>query len=282
MNKIIIVGIFLYVFLIVNIFPIEINIGSYDQTVNVILTDTKIQFTQIDYDDWDKVVVEEYDVRWETKNKVSYIEFNFTNYTGKINTSSGYGISRQLPTGLHKYLILTDNEIYFQLYDKNNVLVLELFNLKSDLYHLQGHSFATASSELTENGITYKANNLVDETKLLPWVEGVNGNGIGEKVKIELEYGSISGFTAFCISNGFVDYSRPYLYEYNNRVKKLRVWDGAYKEYNDIELMDTPQFQFFQVKFTNNSDILELEILEVYDGDKYDDTCINLICPVAF
>jgi hypothetical protein len=57
----------------------------------------------------------------------------------------------------------------------------------------------------------------------------------------------------------------------------MRINVGS--EYVDLELKDTPNFQYFY--FTKNLKTEEnsftIEILEIYKGEKWDDTCINEI-----
>ena len=52
----------------------------------------------------------------------------------------------------------------------------------------------------------------------------------------------------------------------------------------DIELEDTPQFQQFNFyeELNTGTNILEIEILEVYSGSRYNDTCVNMIITWAY
>jgi hypothetical protein len=47
----------------------------------------------------------------------------------------------------------------------------------------------------------------------------------------------------------------------------------------DIDVEDTPQLQYF--KFDRSTSNIQVEILDVYKGDRWDDTCINNIFPYA-
>jgi hypothetical protein len=83
------------------------------------------------------------------------------------------------------------------------------------------------------------------------------------------------------ISNGFVDYNRPYLYEYNNRIKKIRIRNRENTDdYRDFELLDLPNIQ--TVATSSFSLNIEIEILEIYPGTKYNDTCVNFIIPIVY
>lgn len=85
------------------------------------------------------------------------------------------------------------------------------------------------------------------------------------------------GCTALHISIGFVSYERPYLYEENSRPRKLNI-SVAGKFSFTADLVDTPNFQTINLPQTfGRNDELVIEILEVYPGTKYEDTCINNI-----
>jgi hypothetical protein len=78
------------------------------------------------------------------------------------------------------------------------------------------------------------------------------------------------------ISSGFVSFSKPYLYRENSRMKKIRLYNSS--GYSKIvELKDTPHFQEVSIDDFPYGTILNIEILEVYPGTKYSDTCVNAI-----
>jgi hypothetical protein len=131
-----------------------------------------------------------------------------------------------------------------------------------------------ASSYLTENGISYSPVNLANHWLDSPWVEGVEGYGINEKLFFE-EIFSQKG--SMYISIGYVSYDKPYLYNQNSRPKIIKL-SVENKFSFEVELKDTPHYQ--EIKFPSDIDRdakLILEILDVYAGTKYEDTCINSI-----
>jgi hypothetical protein len=73
------------------------------------------------------------------------------------------------------------------------------------------------------------------------------------------------------------------LYKANSRVKKLKLTIDDKTEYI-LELEDTMMPQIFDVNYkTSHAEKLypikaEFEILEVYKGEKYEDTAINTLC----
>jgi hypothetical protein len=134
----------------------------------------------------------------------------------------------------------------------------------------------SSSSALREGNTVYSVNNLNSGIGVC-WVEGVSGQGIGEKIIFSAkEDGPSAGFSELYISTGFVSYQKPYLYRQNSRPKKIRV---SFENENPriIELADTPHLQYIGIHWTPWYDKKDLwiEILEVYPGTKYADTCIN-------
>ena len=75
------------------------------------------------------------------------------------------------------------------------------------------------SSFLKEKGNIYGAENLPNINLFNPWVEGVDGYGKGEKISI------LHLSTVIIISNGFISYKKPYLFEKNCRLKKVKITD---------------------------------------------------------
>lgn len=104
-----------------------------------------------------------------------------------------------------------------------------------------------------------------------PWVEGVDGSGVGEWLEIIYEKPKNN----IVILNGYVDLKKLNLYKDNNRVKKFRVssLDSGEPFDFEIELEDKVKFQYF--KLPRNAEKIRLEILEVYKGRKWDDTCVT-------
>jgi hypothetical protein len=128
-----------------------------------------------------------------------------------------------------------------------------------------------SSSYLIENGVEYSTDKLNEKIGIC-WVEGVNGQGINE-----ILYLKMGNTKSIHISNGFVSYEKPYLYRQNSRLKKIEL--SVENKYTKIlDLADTPNFQTIKLpQELLNNEILKIKILEVYPGDKYEDTCINMI-----
>lgn len=140
-----------------------------------------------------------------------------------------------------------------------------------------------ASSQLPDQGgVNYNAYNLRKENRNSVWAEGVDGNGIGESIFVKQMYtgtGDVE-FTIsnICIVNGYAQNETKW--QENGRVKSLKLY------YEDeymglITLEDTMNPQFIdvtpvQMKVGNGFDAnFRFEIAEVYEGTKYEDTCLT-------
>ncbi len=135
----------------------------------------------------------------------------------------------------------------------------------------------SVTSFLTEGETKYDAGNLATFAPSRPWVEGVKGPGIGEKIidkhppTLEDPYRT----RALIFSNGYVSYDKPYLYEKNARVKKLRVYNSRNEFDFEVELEDTPNPQLIVLPVETTEVVLEIR--EVYPGTQWEDTCVNFI-----
>lgn len=132
----------------------------------------------------------------------------------------------------------------------------------------------SASSYLDEPqyGLTHNANCLIDGSTSSVWCEDVSGNGEGEWVKFDLSGRCmVSGFTIY---NGHQQDSD--LYQKNSRVRKVTVTfsDGTEQTY---ELADKLGKQGFNFDKPVDTDSVKFTIVSVYEGYKYEDTCISEI-----
>lgn len=139
-----------------------------------------------------------------------------------------------------------------------------------------------ASSTLRENGaISCTPKNVTDFNLHTAWVEGVEGQGIGEYLELVFDKYSIP-FNEIHIINGYA--KKQKVWEENSRAKELMVY------YNDtpvciLKLNDTRDEQLFKVDMIGPKDTnknkkdwtVKFEILDVYPGTKYEDTAITEI-----
>ena len=137
-----------------------------------------------------------------------------------------------------------------------------------------------ATSRLASQGANnYNEKNLYDEDFKTSWVEGVKGYGIGEKITFTLE-DVTAGFMGINIVNGYS--KSPTAWKNNSRVKKLKLSvDGEPKFILNLkDQMGTQYFDWAEVINVDGDEMthtftVTLEILDVYKGDKYDDTAIS-------
>ncbi len=126
---------------------------------------------------------------------------------------------------------------------------------------------------MTEKDKIYAPENLTKNPRLEnPWVEGANGQGIGEKLFIKNTIAA-----ELYISIGFVSYDKPYLYNMNSKPKDLKFSvDGKFSFVH--HLSDTPNYQkiIFPEQVDRNHTLI-IEIMSIYEGARYQDTCINNI-----
>lgn len=151
-----------------------------------------------------------------------------------------------------------------------------------------------ATSSLPEDSYGfYGASNLDDNNIRTAWSEGVPGPGLGQWVAIASE----DSFTAVVVNNGYWESQRGW--ESNNRVKRARIRIYTYSKQGVqtirvgpskaeylVDFEDKYEDSFWQVwdgitgispKKEPVSYLFVLEILEVFRGRKYDDTCISNI-----
>jgi hypothetical protein len=263
-----------FLFLVSTAYGLSIYISDAGSTIQI--SDTKM-VVEYEYE-FPVYAREEYDITWETINKINYIRFY---YNGNFMDAYANYMENHINHGLKRYLVLSGSN-FLIFYNEQNKVEYKIDSTRTGTDELSCD--IKASSELRENKILYSADNLLKMNSLIPWVEGSNGNGVGEKINIEIksDWRSSNIIYQIWISNGFIDYNRPYLYEYNNRIKKIRIRNLENpNQWKDFEFRDISNIQEVDLRFLSTWKI-EIEILEVYQGTKHNDTCINFIIPAMF
>lgn len=121
-----------------------------------------------------------------------------------------------------------------------------------------------------ENNLYYWPCEGVDGDMESSWVEGVEGDGIGEWIKVPLDpskyYTEMKIFPGYGVSEE--------LWEKNNRVKKAKITFSNGREWTEDfeDKFELQEFEFFNL--VESPEWVTLEILEVYEGSKFDDTAI--------
>ena len=152
-----------------------------------------------------------------------------------------------------------------------------------------GPDSISASSYLksTNTAINYLPENIHDLSFKTAWVEGVKGYGIGEYIVYHFRQ-TAPRITKIIIANGYVKSEKAY--RENSRVKKLKLYidnepfailnleDDRYEQVFEFEPIGRPMGDIDWdgleklPKWT-----LKFEILEIYQGEKYDDVAISEI-----
>jgi hypothetical protein len=144
-------------------------------------------------------------------------------------------------------------------------------------------SIISSSSLSTYNGVNYSVKNIHDLNYKTAWIEGVPGYGAGEYIVYHFPPQN-PRITEIIIVNGYV--KSPASWKDNSRVKKLKMYVDN-KPYAILNLADNKREQHFKFEPLGYSErenleqkswwTIKFEILEVYFGDKYDDTAITEI-----
>lgn len=178
-----------------------------------------------------------------------------------------------------KYLILINNNLCF-LYKNNGFPFFSGFRITNAApgefcfnVHDNNQINISATSQLTEGNTIYSTNNLNSRIGIC-WAEGVNSNGINETLSFRSD---IDYINTLHISIGFISFDKPYLYSENSRPSRIEI--SVENKYSIIvNLDDTPNFQTIRLpEGLERNEILRIKILNVYEGTKYEDTCISIL-----
>jgi hypothetical protein len=176
----------------------------------------------------------------------------------------------------NEYLIIK-NDLLLYLFNENNKQVYSGIRLgtgvgSQQLNMVTGvYDDCVASSFLIESNIKYLPTNIVLASIGNPWVEGVRGNGTNEWIEFSIDQYDP---TIIVIANGFISYKKPFLFEQNNRIKLLEISGNGNSEI--ISLPDSPDF--FEIRIDKKFGTrLRLTIKDVYQGSKWEDTCLEMI-----
>lgn len=145
-----------------------------------------------------------------------------------------------------------------------------------------------ASSNLTPEGSNnYGVPMLDDGLPATAWVEGKDGDGVGESITFSFPKKYFEGegmkdipFWGFMILNGY--HKSQKAWKENGRAKRLRLRHNGNPLFT-IELQDAMGAQ--SINFPsfplNAGDKVSLEVLEVYPGERYPDMAISELVPMG-
>ena len=150
-------------------------------------------------------------------------------------------------------------------YDFGGELLPYIFCKLDRAYH--------STSYLTEGSTTYEPEHLQQKDGL-PWASG-NGFGIGDVISIkEFEH---KNPTTLKIMNGYQDPNHPDYYEKNTRVKKIKVTNTDTQKSKSLIVKDIKNEQTLDISDLGKGRNYDIEIQEVYEGNKYKDLCIQYL-----
>lgn len=135
--------------------------------------------------------------------------------------------------------------------------------------------FVVSSSYLTEiiNGKEKKYDGINKYMWQIhtPWCEGGEEYGINEWFQKTFFHEG----DKIVLLNGYVDPNHPDYYYKNGRIKDITI--TTEKGTDDVVLKDIPQLQVINLDNYTSGDI-RLIIKSVYEGSKYEDTCLSFFC----
>ena len=172
---------------------------------------------------------------------------------------------------MHFTELVTYNREVRQVCDVDTGVYAKLKRDKDDLEGAPVGPYADASSELkSQGGNQYGAEQIFDGNVGTAWIEGKPGPGIGEWV--ELHFTSEKLVSTVKIFPGYGKNEQAF--KNNNRPKTIRLQftSGGTQE---IALEDAMKWQTFKVNPAVRSSSVRMIIVDVYHGDKSDDTAIS-------
>ena len=107
----------------------------------------------------------------------------------------------------------------------------------------------------------------------IPWVEGAEGNGIGEYITIEFT----EDMAGMSVLNGYTDINKLKLFKENARLKEVEIEDLVNGDKWIVSFKDEVYFNY--IAFPKKSSKIKMTIKSVYEGTKYSDTCVSAIIP---
>lgn len=140
-------------------------------------------------------------------------------------------------------------------------------NYGTSLPPISSFSVRTSSSLPDISSSNYGAANLVDQNDSTAWVEGADGDGIGEYAEYCYTGAQAVSMNGFIIKNGYVKSTKTF--SENGSPSKLGVFINNSKKY-EIDLQRTPEEQFISLEpvIIKQNDLIRFVIDEVEAGSK--------------
>lgn len=252
-----------------------------------------------------------------TKDEKSSILFSYDSYLKKvvcsainINNNNFFYIDELKSDQKIRYYIIIglgllipiqeyDNkiEIFYTYSEENGILYYEKFGIEKpdtflfldDNIELIDASSFLKSKDKSGRLVEYKPQRLKDRVVINGdegenhieytnykrcWAEGVDGNGEGESLDLLFKQKT----NVIQILNGYVDFGHQDLYKKNSRIKTVRVTSESPAFTKDYVLKDEVQYQPLILPVATGK--VRLTIVDVYPGEKYQDTCVSSILAI--
>ena len=146
-----------------------------------------------------------------------------------------------------------------------------------------------ASSYLKPQGRnSYDVRKMDDGLVNTAWIEGVKGCGVGENITFTFTEKNFKeahlekiNFNGFLVINGYCKDKKSW--KENFRVKKIRIAHNDQPRYEAVlhDSMNVQDTRFPETIWLHPGDTVKVTILEVYPGDKYQDTAISELVPLG-
>lgn len=144
--------------------------------------------------------------------------------------------------------------------------------------NLKVEKIYVSSTLQDQTGANYDPSNLIDGRSNTIWAEGAEGPGIEQFIRIDFNKNKV--VKKLYIINGSAKSKR--LYYANNRVRILRL-DFGDGEIKDFKLQDDVMGeQEINLGKGIETPYVGMTIYDVYQGNKYNDTCISEIRAVGY
>ena len=248
--------------------------GRYNCTVSSGLARIDILNDTLTYIHNEEKPDTEQKISFINKNGIDYIQLS-KKFPKELTTDYIYGDSKDIETD-DKILFLAgkreNSKNLFFPYTKGFSEFQTFFWVRGDFENYIC-TFKDCSSSFVEEGKDYSIDNLHKLDLETPWVEGVPGDGIGEGFTISFWNQEV--LPTLVLMNGYISFDKPYLYEQNNRIKKIKVKGLTSGKEKILDVIDTPHPQTVDISFITDKEDIRVEIAEVYKGTKYDDTCLQ-------
>lgn len=248
--------------------------GRYNCTVSSGLARIDILNDTLTYIHNEEKPDTEQKISFINKNGIDYIQLS-KKFPKELTTDYIYGDSKDIETD-DKILFLAgkreNSKNVFFPYTKGFSEFQTFFWVRGDFENYIC-TFKDCSSSFVEEGKDYSIDNLHKLDLETPWVEGVPGDGIGEGFTISFWNQEV--LPTLVLINGYISFDKPYLYEQNNRIKKIKVKGLTSGKEKILDVIDTPHPQTVDISFITDKEDIRVEIAEVYKGTKYDDTCLQ-------